>query len=148
MARKYTSGVTSDGSAVFIPLPAQGKISTVSTYFAPSAIGPYSQAIVLDNMVFTSGQIAIDPDKNKIVAADIEGQAEQVMKNIAAILDMAGSSMEKVVKTTCFLADINDFEKFNEVYAKHFTTKPARSCVEVSALPKGALCEVEVIAAK
>ncbi len=148
MAQRFTSGVSSDGSAVFVSLPEQGKISPVSTYFAPMAIGPYSQGIVLDNMVFTSGQIALDPDKNKIVATDIEGQAEQIMKNIAAILDMAGSSMEKVVKTTCFLADINDFEKFNEVYAKHFTTKPARSCVEVSALPKGALCEIEVIATK
>lgn len=123
-------------------------ISKISTNSAPAAIGPYSQGMTLDSYIFTSGQIAIDPEKNEIVATDIEGQAEQVMKNIAAILDEAGSSMEKVVKTTCYLADMNDFVKFNNVYAKYFTTKPARSCVEVSALPKNALCEVEVIATK
>jgi len=118
----------------------------IATDLAPAAIGPYSQATVVGNMVYTSGQIAIDPTVGDIVAKDVRGQSEQVMKNLGAVLAAAGSSYEKAVKTTCFLADIADFGVFNEVYGKYFTEKPARSCVAVAALPKGALVEVEVIA--
>ena len=118
----------------------------VSTDKAPAAIGPYSQAIVSGGLVFTSGQIPIDPATGNIDAVGITAQTEQVMKNLAAVLAEAGSSFEKAVKTTCFLADISDFAAFNEVYAKYFTEKPARSCVAVKSLPKGALVEVEVIA--
>ena len=118
----------------------------ISTNNAPAAIGPYSQAMVVGNMVFTSGQIAINPASGNIEAQDVVGQTEQVMKNLGAVLAAAGSSFEKAVKTTCFLADIADFAAFNEVYGKYFTEKPARSCVAAKALPKGALGEVEVIA--
>ncbi|MBQ1464189.1 MAG: RidA family protein [Ruminococcus sp.] len=118
----------------------------IYTNKAPEAVGPYSQAIVSGGMVYTSGQIAIDPVTNTITATTIEEQTEQVMKNLAAILDTAGSSFEKAVKTTCFLADMGDFAAFNEVYAKYFTEKPARSCVAVKTLPKNVLVEVEVIA--
>ena len=118
----------------------------ISTNTAPAAIGPYSQAMVVGNMVFTSGQIAINPASGNIEAQDVVGQTEQVMKNLGAVLAAAGSSFEKAVKTTCFLADIADFAAFNEVYGKYFTEKPARSCVAAKALPKGALVEVEVIA--
>lgn len=118
----------------------------IHTEKAPAAVGPYSQAIISNGMVYTSGQIAIDPAANAIVADTIEGQTEQVMKNLEAILDTAGSSFEKAVKTTCFLADMNDFAAFNEIYGKYFTNLPARSCVAVKTLPKGALVEVEVIA--
>ena len=118
----------------------------IATPKAPAAIGPYSQAAVVGNLVYTSGQIAIDPAVGDIVAKDIKGQTEQVMKNLGAVLEAAGSSYEKAVKTTCFLADIADFAVFNEIYGKYFTEKPARSCVAVKALPKGALVEVEVIA--
>ena len=118
----------------------------ISTNNAPAAIGPYSQAIVSGNLVFTSGQIPIDPSNGNIEASDIAAQTEQVMKNLGAVLAAAGTSYEKAIKTTCFLADIQDFAAFNEVYAKYFTEKPARSCVAVKALPKGALVEVEVIA--
>lgn len=118
----------------------------IATDKAPSAIGPYSQAMVVGNMVFTSGQIAIDPAVGDIVAKDIASQTEQVMKNLTAVLVAAGTSMEKAVKTTCFLSDIADFATFNEIYGKYFTSKPARSCVAAKALPKGALVEVEVIA--
>ena len=118
----------------------------IATDKAPSAIGPYSQAVTVGNMVFTSGQIAIDPAVGDIAAKDIASQTEQVMKNLTAVLAAAGTSMEKAVKTTCFLADIADFAAYNEVYGKYFTSKPARSCVAVKALPKGALVEVEVIA--
>ncbi|MBP3242961.1 MAG: RidA family protein [Ruminococcus sp.] len=118
----------------------------IYTNKAPEAVGPYSQAIVSGGMVYTSGQIAIDPVTNTITATTIEEQAEQVMKNLAAILDTAGSSFDKAVKTTCFLADMGDFAAFNEVYAKYFTEKPARSCVAVKTLPKNVLVEVEVIA--
>ena len=118
----------------------------ISTDKAPAAIGPYSQAVVVGNMVYTSGQIAINPASGNIEACDVIGQTEQVMKNLSAVLNAAGSSFEKAVKTTCFLADIKDFASFNEVYAKYFTTKPARSCVAAKDLPKGALVEVEVIA--
>ena len=118
----------------------------ISTGNAPAAIGPYSQAIVVGNTVYTSGQIAINPASGNIEAEDVVGQTEQVMKNLGAVLAAAGSSFEKAIKTTCFLADIADFAAFNEVYGRYFTEKPARSCVAAKALPKGALVEVEVIA--
>lgn len=123
-------------------------MTTISTKNAPAAIGPYSQAIEINGLVFTSGQIAINPENGYIEATTIETQTEQVMKNLSAILEAAGTDMTKAVKTTCFLADMNDFSAFNEVYGKYFTTKPARSCVAVKTLPKNVLCEVEVIAAK
>ena len=123
-------------------------MTTISTKNAPAAIGPYSQAIEMNGLVFTSGQIAINPENGNIEATTIETQTEQVMKNLSAILEAAGTDMTKAVKTTCFLADMNDFSAFNEVYGKYFTTKPARSCVAVKTLPKNVLCEVEVIAAK
>lgn len=122
------------------------ELKKVATSSAPAAIGPYSQAIVCGDLVFTSGQIPIDPKSGNVEAVGIEQQTEQVMKNLAEVLRAAGSGFEKAVKTTCFLADIADFAAFNEVYAKYFTTKPARSCVAVKALPKGVLVEVEVIA--
>ena len=118
----------------------------IHTEKAPAAVGPYSQAVVAGGLVYTSGQIALDPETGSLVGSTIEEQAEQVMKNLMAVLSAAGSGPDKAVKTLCFLTDINDFAAFNEVYAKYFTEKPARSCVEVSALPKGAICEVEVIA--
>ena len=118
----------------------------VATTKAPAAIGPYSQAIKHGELVFTSGQIAIDPAVGDIVAKDIQGQTEQVMKNLCEVLRAAGSSPELVIKTTCFLANIGDFAAFNEIYGKYFTEKPARSCVAVAALPKGALVEVEAVA--
>ena len=118
----------------------------VYTKNAPEAIGPYSQAIKVGNFVFTSGQIAINPATGAVEATDIEGQTEQVCKNLCAVLGEAGTSMEKVVKTTCFLADMADFAAFNEVYGKYFVNKPARSCVAAKQLPKNVLCEIEVIA--
>lgn len=118
----------------------------IATDKAPAAIGPYSQAMVVGGLVFTSGQIAINPENGNIEATDVKGQTEQVMKNLTAVLAAAGTDMTRAVKTTCFLADIADFAAFNEVYAKYFTEKPARSCVAAKALPKGALVEVEVIA--
>ena len=120
----------------------------IHTEKAPAAVGPYSQAVEVSGMVYTSGQIAIDPSQGKIIATDIFGQAEQCCKNIGAILDEVGLNFENVVKTTCFLADISDFKNFNSVYEKYFISKPARSCVAVKDLPAGALCEIEVIAAK
>ena len=120
-------------------------MKVVSTANAPAAIGPYSQALDLGNMVFVSGQIPVDPATGAIPEG-IAAQAEQSCKNVGAILEAGGSSFEKVVKTTCFLADIADFAAFNEVYAKYFTSKPARSCVAVKDLPKGVLCEIEAIA--
>ncbi len=118
----------------------------IATDKAPAAIGPYSQAVVSGGLVFTSGQIAINPATGNVEANDIVGQTEQVMKNLGEVLSAAGSSYDKAVKTTCFLADIKDFAAFNEVYGKYFSSKPARSCVAVKDLPKGVLCEVEVIA--
>ena len=118
----------------------------ISTEKAPAAIGPYSQGVVVNNTLFSSGQIALDPATGEIVGSTIEEQAEQVMKNLGAILEEAGSSYEKTIKTACFLADMGDFGAFNEVYGKYFTEKPARSCVAVKELPKNVLCEVEVIA--
>ncbi|MBR4943582.1 MAG: RidA family protein [Clostridia bacterium] len=122
------------------------ELKKVSTEKAPAAIGPYSQAIICGNMVFTSGQIAINPANGNVEATTIEEQTEQVMKNLGEVLAAAGSSFENAVKTTCFLADMGDFAAFNGVYAKYFTTKPARSCVAVKTLPKNVLVEVEVIA--
>ena len=124
------------------------EIKKVATEKAPAAIGPYSQAIVCGDMVFTSGQIPINPANGNIEKTTIEEQAEQVMKNLKAVLEAAGSSLDKAVKTTCFLADMGDFAAFNGVYAKYFTTNPARSCVAVKTLPKNVLVEVEVIATK
>jgi len=121
-------------------------LNKISTDKAPAAIGPYSQAIVVGDILFTSGQIPIVPTSGAIEADEIVGQTEQVMKNLGAVLEAAGTSYENVIKTTCFLADIKDFAAFNEVYAKYFTGKPARSCVAVKDLPKGALVEVELIA--
>lgn len=121
-------------------------LKKIATDKAPSAIGPYSQAIAFGNMLFTSGQIPINPATGNIEATTITEQTEQVMKNLGAVLEAAGSSFERAIKTTCFLANISDFAAFNEVYAKYFTEKPARSCVAVKDLPKGALVEVEVIA--
>ena len=118
----------------------------IYTKNAPDAIGPYSQAVKCGNMLFTSGQIAINPETSQVEATDIEGQTEQVCKNLCALLEAAGSSVENVVKTTCFLADMADFAAFNGVYAKYFVSKPARSCVAVKTLPKNVLVEVEVIA--
>lgn len=120
--------------------------SIISTDLAPKAIGPYSQGIVVNNLIFTSGQIALSPKDGNIVGKDVAEQTEQVMKNLSAVLASAGSSLNDAVKTTCFLADITDFAKFNEIYGKYITSAPARSCVAVKDLPKGALVEVEVIA--
>jgi 2-iminobutanoate/2-iminopropanoate deaminase len=122
------------------------EIKKISTNGAPAAIGPYSQAVTVGNILYTSGQIPIDPETSLTVEGDISVQAERIMKNLAAVLNAAGTNFENVIKTTCFLADMADFAAFNEVYAKYFTGKPARSCVAVKALPKGALVEVEVIA--
>ena len=122
------------------------EIKKISTDKAPAAIGPYSQAAVVGGMVYTSGQIPINPETSAVEATDIVGQTEQVMKNLGAVLAAASSSFEKAVKTTCFLADMADFAAFNEIYARYFTTCPARSCVAAKALPKGVLVEVEVIA--
>lgn len=118
----------------------------IYTKNAPDAIGPYSQAVVCNGMIFTSGQIAINPATGNVEADNIEGQTEQVMKNLGAVLVEAGSGYDKAVKTVCFLAQMSDFAKFNEIYGKYFTSKPARSCVAVKELPKGVLVEVEVIA--
>ncbi len=122
------------------------ELKKVATEKAPAAIGPYSQAIVCGNLVFTSGQIPLDPVSGTIVGETIEEQATQVMKNLGEVLKAAGASFEKAVKTTCFLADMGDFAAFNGVYAQYFTEKPARSCVAVKTLPKNVLVEVEVIA--
>lgn len=121
-------------------------MKVVYTEKAPAAIGPYSQAMILNGVLFTSGQIPVNPATGEINGDTFETQAEQVMKNLGEVLKEAGSSFEKAVKTTCFLADMGDFAKFNEVYAKYFVNKPARSCVAVKTLPKNVLCEVEVIA--
>ena len=120
----------------------------VHTQFAPAAIGPYSQAVKAGGLVFTSGQIALDPATGAVVEGGIREQTARICQNLKAVLEAAGSSLGKAVKTTCFLADMNDFAAFNEVYGQYFTEKPARSCVAVKALPKGVLAEVEVIAAE
>lgn len=121
-------------------------MNKIETKNAPAAIGPYSQAIVTGGMIYTSGQIPLLPETGALLEGGIAEQTEQVIKNLSAVLEAAGSDLTKVVKTTCFLQNIGDFAAFNAVYEKHFTGKPARSCVEVAALPKGALVEVEVIA--
>ncbi|MBQ5808960.1 MAG: RidA family protein [Clostridia bacterium] len=118
----------------------------ISTPNAPKAIGPYSQAVKVGNMLYTSGQIPLDPVSGEMVGTNITEQAEQVMKNLSAVLEAAGTSFDNAVKTTCFIADMADFADFNAVYAKYITSAPARSCVAVKTLPKGALVEVEVIA--
>lgn len=118
-----------------------------STEKAPAAIGPYSQAVEVNGLLFTSGQIPINPATGEITETTIEGQAEQVMKNLGALLEANGLTFADTVKTTCFIANMDDFARFNEIYAKYFTSKPARSCVAVKTLPKNVLCEVELIAA-
>ena len=118
----------------------------VHTPLAPAAIGPYSQAVKVNGMVFTSGQIALDPETGAVVEGGIREQTTRICENLKAVLAAAGSSLEKVVKTTCFLADMADFAVFNEVYGGYFTGKPARSCVAVRTLPKNVLAEIEVIA--
>ena len=121
-------------------------MKTIETKNAPAAIGPYSQAITTGGLVYTSGQIPIDPASGSIAANDIAGQARQAIQNLAAVLEAAGSGLDKVVKTTCFLTSMDDFALFNEIYAELFPGKPARSCVEVAKLPKGALVEIEAVA--
>lgn len=123
-------------------------MNIISTDKAPGAIGPYSQGYEVNGLVFTSGQIPIIPETGTIAEGGIAAQAEQSCKNVGGILEAAGTGFDKVVKTTCFLADMGDFAAFNEVYAKYFISKPARSCVAVKELPKGVLCEVEAIAVK
>ncbi len=118
----------------------------ISTEHAPKALGPYSQGYVHNGILYSAGQIAILPATNTIEAETIEAQTRQVCENLGAVLEAAGSSFDKVLKTTCFLADMDDFAAFNEVYAEYFTSKPARSCVAVKTLPKNVLCEIEVIA--
>ena len=122
-------------------------MKAVATEKAPNALGPYSQGYVHGGIFYSAGQIAINPAVDAVEAETIEGQTEQVCKNLGAVLEAAGTSFDKVLKTTCFLADMSDFAAFNEVYGKYFTSKPARSCVAVKTLPKGVLCEVELIAA-
>ncbi|MBE6090464.1 MAG: RidA family protein [Clostridium beijerinckii] len=123
-------------------------LEVTNTKKAPAAIGPYSQAIGFGNILFTSGQIPLDPSNGEVVGSNIKEQATQVMKNISAILEANDINFENVIKTTCFIANMSDFASFNEVYAKYFVSNPARSCVAVKELPKGVLCEVEVIAFK
>ncbi|HHW11614.1 MAG TPA: RidA family protein [Firmicutes bacterium] len=121
-------------------------MKAVQTDKAPAAIGPYSQAIVAGNLVYTSGQIPLSPDDGTVVGEDIRTQTEAVIKNLQAVLEAAGSSLQQVIKTTCYLSDLSDFAAFNEVYARYFPNKPARSCVEVSRLPREVLVEIEAIA--
>ena len=121
-------------------------MQTIHTPFAPAAIGPYSQAVKANGMVFTSGQIALDPETGAVVEGGIKEQTTRICENLKAVLTAAGSSLEKVVKTTCFLAEMSDFAAFNEVYGSYFSGKPARSCVAVKTLPKNVLAEIEVIA--
>lgn len=125
---------------------SEKKMKAISTKNAPAAIGPYSQAIVIGDLLYTSGQIPLDPDSGKLVGTTIIQQTAQIMKNLGAVLDAAGTSFENVIKTTCYLTDMKHFTAFNTVYSQYFTGKPARSCVAVKELPKGALAEVELIA--
>lgn len=120
----------------------------INTEKAPKAVGPYSQAVFINNTLYASGQIAIDPSTQTMLDGDVTVQTEQIVKNISAVLEAAGLSFENVVKTTCFLADMSDFAVFNSIYEKYFISKPARSCVAAKGLPKGALAEIEVIAVK
>ena len=124
----------------------ESPMQMIATPHAPAAIGPYSQGIIANGVVYTSGQIPLDPESGGMVAGDIAAQTEQVLKNLSAVLKQAGADLSHIVKTTCFIRDMNDFSKFNEVYQSHITHAPARSCVEVSRLPKDALCEIEAIA--
>ena len=121
-------------------------MKVIATEKAPKALGPYSQGYVHNGIFYSAGQIPINPATNEIEATDIEEQTEQVCKNLASVLEAAGTTFDKVLKTTCFLSDMGDFAAFNEVYAKYFTSKPARSCVAVKTLPKNVLCEIELIA--
>ncbi len=121
---------------------------TVSTKNAPAAIGPYSQAVIIGDVIFTSGQIPLNPENGEMVGKTVTEQTHRVCKNLDAVLSAAGSSLENVVKTVCYLDDMSNFAEFNEVYKQYFTTKPARSCIAVKSLPKGALVEIEVIAEK
>lgn len=121
-------------------------IQKIETANAPAAIGPYSQGMIVGNLVFTSGQLGVDPATGEVPGDTIAQQAEQSCKNVAAVLAAAGSSMEKVVKTTCFIANMQDFAAFNEVYARYFVSCPARSCIAAKQLPKGLLCEIEAVA--
>lgn len=121
-------------------------MKVIATEKAPKALGPYSQGYIHNGMFYSAGQIPINPATDTIEAVTIEGQTEQVCKNLGAVLDAAGSAYDKVIKTTCFLANMEDFAAFNEVYAKYFVSKPARSCVAVKTLPKNVLCEIELIA--
>lgn len=120
----------------------------ISTENAPKAIGPYSQGILSGNLIFTSGQIPINPETGEIEETEIKGQTRQVLENLKAVLTAGGSSLDNVIKTTCYLQNMEDFAAFNEIYAEYFTQNPARSCVSVKALPKGSLVEIEVIASK
>lgn len=122
------------------------EMNKIHTEKAPAAVGPYSQAVEAGGIIYTSGQIPLDPESGQLVDGDIKQQADRAIKNVIAVLEAAGTSADKVIKTMCFLADMDDFADFNEVYAGYFTEKPARSCVAVKSLPKGALCEIEVIA--
>ena len=122
------------------------EMNKIHTEKAPAAVGPYSQDVEAGGMIYTSGQIPLDPESGQLVDGDIKQQADRAIKNVIAVLEAAGTSADKVIKTMCFLADMDDFADFNEVYAGYFTEKPARSCVAVKSLPKGALCEIEVIA--
>ena len=122
------------------------EMNKIHTEKAPAAVGPYSQAVEAGGMIYTSGQIPLDPESGQLVDGDIKQQANRAIKNVIAVLEAAGTSADKVIKTMCFLADMDDFADFNEIYAGYFTEKPARSCVAVKSLPKGALCEIEVIA--
>ena len=122
------------------------EMNKIHTEKAPAAVGPYSQAVEAGGMIYPSGQIPLDPESGQLVDGDIKQQADRAIKNVIAVLEAAGTSADKVIKTMCFLADMDDFADFNEIYAGYFTEKPARSCVAVKSLPKGALCEIEVIA--
>jgi len=124
----------------------RGTMETIQTNKAPAAIGPYSQAVIEGALVFTSGQIPLVPQTGEMINGGVREQAEQVISNLKAVLEACGSGIERVIKTTCFLTDMKDFADFNEVYARHFTSKPARSCVAVLALPRGALVEIEAVA--
>ncbi len=123
------------------------KLSIVTAENVPAAIGPYSHAVICNNVLYTSGQIPVCPKTGLVIGDDIVTQAEQIMKNLSHVLNAAGTDFSNVIKTTCFLADMADFKLFNEVYAKYFVSKPARSCVAVKTLPKNVLCEIELIAA-
>ena len=123
-------------------------LEKIDTSNAPKAIGPYTQAIKVGGLIFTSGQIPLHPVSNTVEATTIEGQTEQVIQNLKAVLEAAGSSLDQTVKTTCFLQNMSDFTAFNEVYAKHFTNKPARSCVAAKELPRNVLIEIDVVAAE